>query len=81
MSYATFVSDLDGPETETEGARDFSHPSREAPSPTQPPVQWVPRLFIGAKADRTGVDQLLLSSVELRKRELLTLIVLKWRIG
>ena len=53
MSYATFVSDLDGPETETEGARDFSHPSREAPSPTQPPVQWVPSVFIGAKADRT----------------------------
>jgi len=43
-----------------------THP--EAPSPIQPAVQWVPGLFIVAKADRAGVDDLLLSSVEITER-------------
>jgi hypothetical protein len=38
MSYATFTSDLDGSETDSQGARDFPHPSRETRSRTQPPV-------------------------------------------
>jgi hypothetical protein len=68
MFCATVLLDLDGPGTETQGERDISHPSREAPSPTRPAVQVVPGLFIGAKADRAGLDDLLLSSVEITER-------------
>jgi hypothetical protein len=33
---------LDGSGMESRWGRDFSHLSRPAPRPTQPPVQWVP---------------------------------------
>jgi hypothetical protein len=38
---------LDGPGIESRCGRDFSHTSRPALRPTQPPVQWVPGLSRG----------------------------------
>ena len=41
---------LDGPRIESRWGRDFPHPSRPAPRPIQPPVQWVPGLLPEGKA-------------------------------
>jgi hypothetical protein len=43
---------LDGPGIESWWGRDFSHTSRLALGPTQPPVQWVP----GVKRPGRGAD-------------------------
>jgi hypothetical protein len=41
---------LDGPGIESWWGRDISQPSRPAPGPTQPPIQWVPGLVLGSQA-------------------------------
>ena len=38
---------LDGPRSNPGGGRDFQNPSRPALGPTQPPIQWVPKLTRG----------------------------------
>jgi len=38
---------LDGPGIESRWGRDFPYLSRPALGPTQPPIQWVPRLSRG----------------------------------
>jgi hypothetical protein len=38
---------LDGPGIESQRGQDFPHMSRPALRPTQPPIQWVPRLSRG----------------------------------
>jgi hypothetical protein len=44
------VYGLDGQRIESRWGRDFSHMSRSARGPTQPPVQWVPGLPGGKAA-------------------------------
>jgi hypothetical protein len=46
---------------------DFSHTSRQALGPTQPPVQWVQRSFSGIKRPVRGADHPPLSSAEVTK--------------
>jgi len=49
VSIATHYG-LDGPGMESWWGRDFPHLSRLAPGSTQPPIQWVPGLFLSDKA-------------------------------
>ena len=46
---------LGSPGIESQWGRDFTHLSRPALGPTQPPVQWVPWSFPGVKSGR-GVN-------------------------
>jgi hypothetical protein len=47
---------LDGPRIESRWRQSFPHPSRSAPRPTQPPLQWV-MSFLGKKRPGRGVHQ------------------------
>jgi hypothetical protein len=42
--------ELDGQGIESRERRDLPYPSRPALRPTQPPVQFVPSLFLGGKS-------------------------------
>ena len=59
---------LDGPGIESLCRRDFPHPSRPALGPTQPPIQWAPRLSPGVKRPGRGVDCPPPSSPEVKER-------------
>jgi hypothetical protein len=50
------------------GGRDFPHPSRPAPAPTQPPIQWVPGLLPEVERPGRGVDHPPPSSAEVKER-------------
>jgi hypothetical protein len=59
---------LDGPWIESPWGRDFSHPSRPALGPTQPPIQWVPGLSTGGKLAGTKRWPPTPSSAEVQER-------------
>jgi len=59
---------MDGPGTESWWDRDFLHRSRPALGPTQPPVQWAPRLSRGVRQPGRGVDHPPLNSAEVKER-------------
>jgi hypothetical protein len=46
---------LDGPGIESRWGRDFPHPPRPAPGPTQPPKRWVPGVSRGKAARRVAL--------------------------
>jgi hypothetical protein len=47
---------LDGPGIESRCGGDIPHSSRPAMGLIEPPVHWVPGLFLGRKRPRRGVD-------------------------
>jgi len=57
---------LDSPGIESWWRRDFPHLSRPALEPTQPYIQWVPRISRGQSG--RGVDQPHTSSAEIKER-------------
>ena len=59
---------LDGPGIESRWGRDFPHPTRTALVPTQPPMQWIPRLSWGVKRPGRGVVHPPPSSAEVEGR-------------
>jgi len=60
--------ELAGSEIESRWERDFTHPSRPALGPTQPPVGLVPSLSSGVKQPERGVDHPTQSSAEVKER-------------
>jgi len=59
---------LDGPGIESRWGRDFPCLSRPALGPTQPPVQWVPRLSRGKERPESDTDPST-SSIAVAKKE------------
>ena len=59
---------LEGPGIECRWGRDFPHPSRLVLGPTQPPIQWVPRLVPGVKAAGAWRWPSTTSSAEIKER-------------
>jgi hypothetical protein len=59
---------MDGLGIESRLGRDFSHPSRPALGPTQPPVQWYPVFFPGVKRPGRTVDHPPPSNAEVKER-------------
>ena len=58
---------LDCPGIECRWGRDFPHLSRPALVPTQPPVQWVPGLFLGKERPVRDADPSPLSNAVVKK--------------
>ena len=58
---------LDGQVIEFRWGWDVPYPSRPTLEPTQPPLQWVSRLFPGVKQRKRGLNHPPSSSVELEK--------------
>ena len=58
---------LDGPGSNP-GRNEIFRPSRPAPCPTQPPVQWVPDIFAGVRRPERGLHHPHPSSAELNER-------------
>ena len=62
---------LGDPGIESRWERDFPHPSRPPPGPTQPPVQWVPGLSRGQNSCGVALTTPLYSA-EVKERVELT---------